>query len=110
MNRAWFGQPQFFFSDMTIISKFIWEVGAWNICAKAGYEWNDLQNVDSNGKAYDVVIAPGTEYIYAGCGLEWFPLGRDNLRLHAVFYGDSDKNRNNFELGLTWRVDVIKKR
>lgn len=107
MNRAWFGQPQYFFSDMTIISKFIWSVGLWNICAKAGYEWNDIHNFNADGRAYDAVIAPGTEYIYAGCGLEWFPLGRDNLRLHAVYYSDSDRNRNNFELGITWRVDVI---
>ena len=109
MNRAWFGQPQFFFSDMTIISKFIWSVGLWNICAKAGYEWNDINNTDANGRAYDAVIAPGTEYIYAGCGLEWFPLGRDNIRLHAVYYADSDRNRNNFELGITWRINVIGK-
>lgn len=108
MNRAWFGQPQFFFSDMTLISKFIWSVGDWNICAKAGYEWNDINNVDSDGRAYDVVITPGTEYIYAGCGLEWFPLGRDNIRLHGVYYRDSDQHRNNFELGLTWRIDVIR--
>lgn len=109
MNRAWFGQPKFFFSDMTIISKFIWSVGLWNICAKAGYEWNDIANKTSDGRAYDAVIAPGTEYIYAGCGLEWFPLGRDNIRLHAVYYSDSDRNRNNFELGITWRFDVIGK-
>lgn len=109
MNRAWFGQPKFFFSDMTIISKFIWSVGLWNICAKAGYEWNDIANKTSDGRAYDEVIAPGTEYIYAGCGLEWFPLGRDNIRLHAVYYSDSDRNRNNIELGITWRFDVIGK-
>ena len=109
MNRAWFGQPQFFFSDMTIISKFIWSVGLWNICAKAGYEWNDINNTDADGRAYDAVIAPGTEYLYAGCGLEWFPLGRDHIRLHAVYYADSDRNRNNFELGITWRMNIIGK-
>lgn len=109
MNRAWFGQPRFFFSDMTIISKFIWSVGLWNICAKAGYEWNDISNKDADGRAYDAVIAPGTEYIYAGCGLEWFPLGRDHVRLHAVYYSDSERHRNNFELGVTWRVNIIGK-
>ena len=108
MNRAWFGQEKFFFSDMTLISKFIYSIGKWNLCAKAGYEWNDVRNVDADGRAYDVVIAPGTEYVYAGCGLEWFPLGRDNIRLHGVYYSDSDQHRNNFELGLTWRIDVIR--
>lgn len=110
MNRSGFGQKKYLFSDMTLISKFIWSVGAWNICAKAGYEWNDASNVDSEGVAYDTVIAPGTEYIYAGCGLEWFPLGRDNVRLHAVYYRDTDHDRNNFELGLTWHVNVIGKK
>ena len=110
MNRSGFGQKQYLFSDMTLISKFIWSVGNWNICAKAGYEWNDSANVDADGIAYDTVIAPGTEYFYAGCGLEWFPLGRDNVRLHAVYYRDTDRDRNNFELGLTWHVNVIGKK
>lgn len=108
MNRAWIGQQSFFFSDMTLISKFIWSIGNWNLCAKAGYERNDVGNVDAGGRAYDVVIAPGTEYVYAGCGLEWFPFGRDNIRLHGVYYSDSDQHRNNIELGLTWRIDVIR--
>lgn len=110
MNRAGLSQKRFLFSDMTLISKFIWAVGNWNICAKAGYEWNDISNVRDDGSAYDVVIAPGTEYVYAGCGLEWFPFGRDKVRLHAVYYSDSEKHRNNFELGATWRVNIITRR
>lgn len=107
MNRSGFGQKQFFLSDFSLISKIIWSVGKWNICGKAGYERNDAANVDPQGRPYDLVIAPGTEYVYAGCGLEWFPLGRDNLRLHAVYYRDNAVRRDNIELGLTWRVDVI---
>jgi hypothetical protein len=107
MNRSGLGQRNFVLSDFSLISKIIWSVGAWNICAKAGYEKNDIGNVDSLGRPYDLVIAPGTEYIYAGCGLEWFPLGRDNLRLHGVYYWDNAARRNNIELGITWRVDVI---
>ena len=82
-------------------------MGAWNICAKAGYEHNDAANVDASGRAYDVVIEPGTTYFYGGCGLEWFPMGRDKLRLHAVWFSDTDQHRHNFELGVTWRVNVI---
>ena len=107
MNRAGLKQQRFLFSDISVISKFIWSVGAWNLCAKAGYERNDAQNVDASGHAYDLVIEPGTRYLYGGCGLEWFPLGREKLRLHAVYYRDSEMHRNNCELGVTWRVNVI---
>ena len=109
MNRSGLSQRNFLLSDFSLISKIIWSVGAWNICAKAGYEKNDPDNVDPQGRPYDLVIAPGTEYIYAGCGLEWFPLGRDNLRLHGVYYWDNAARRNIIELGITWRVDVIGK-
>ena len=109
MNRAGFGQEGFLGTDMSFISKFIWSVGNWNICSKAGYEFNNVRNVDSNGRAYDLVIAPGTEYFYAGAGLEWFPLSKDNLRLHAVYYRDNSARKNNLEIGVTWRADIIKK-
>ena len=109
MNRSGFGQKRFFMSDFTLISKLIYSLGNWNICAKAGYEANAAENVDADGRPYDVVIAPGTEYVYAGCGVEWFPWGRDNVRLHGVYYRDSAYHRNNFELGATWRVDIIRR-
>lgn len=109
MNRSGFGQKKFLFSDYSIISKIIWSVGNWNICTKFGYEANDSGNVDSDGNAYDLVIAPGTEYFYAGAGLEWFPLGRDNFRLHAVWYGDNDLHLNNIDFGITWKIDVLGK-
>lgn len=109
MNRSGIGQKRPLMSDMTIISKFIWSVGPWNICAKAGYEWNDSKNIDSSGQPYDLVIAPGTDYFYAGCGLEWFPLGDDKLRLHAVYFRDNDLHRNNLQLGLTWRMVLYRR-
>ena len=107
MNRAGFGQRHFLLGDISVISKFIWSIGDWNLCAKAGYERNDMASVDPSGQAYDLVIEPGTTYLYGGCGLEWFPMGREKLRLHAVWYRDSDLHQNNFSLGVTWRVNVI---
>ena len=109
MNRAGLTQRGFLGTDMSFISKFIWSVGDWNICAKGGYEFNNARNVDKGGRAYDLVIAPGTEYVYAGAGLEWFPLSKDNLRLHAVYYRDNSARKNNLEIGVTWRADIIKK-
>lgn len=109
MNRSGLTQRGFLGTDMSFISKFIWSLGKWNICAKGGYEFNSVNNVDSYGRAYDLVIAPGTEYFYAGAGLEWFPLSKDNLRLHAVYYRDNSAHKNNLEVGVTWRADIIKK-
>jgi len=108
MNRTGLTQKNWLLSDMSLISKIIWSVGKWNICAKAGYERNDIKNVDADGRAYDLVIAPGTQYIYAGCGLEYFPLKDDRLRLHAVYYWDNAIRRHNIDVGLTWRIDVIR--
>lgn len=99
-------QPNWF-SDFTFISKVIWNVGKWNYCAKVGYERNDAGNLDPTGRAYDVVIAPGTEYIYGGCGIEYFPLGNPTVRLHAAYFRDNYFHRNNLQIGLTWRFNVI---
>lgn len=109
MNRAGLTQKRFLASDWSVISKIIWSVGKWNICAKGGFEQNDIDNVDADGRPYDAVIVPGTGYVYAGAGLEYFPLGRDNVRFHAVYYRDNDLHRNNFDLGVTWKVDIIRR-
>ena len=109
MNRAGMGQRRFF-SDYTVISKIIWSVGKWNLCTKAGYESNASYNVDAQGRAYDLAVAPGTKSFYAGCGVEFFPLpDRDRLRLHAVWFRSSTIGIDNFDVGITWRLDVIKK-
>lgn len=108
MNRAAFQQRQFFLSDYTFIVKTIWTVGKWNICFKGGYERNSARNVDKDGRPFDNVIAPGTKYLYAGAGLEYFPLGNDKVRLHAVYYRDNFISRDNFDVGVTWRIDIIK--
>ena len=109
MNRAGAGQ-RYFFSDYTVISKVIWTVGKWNLCAKAGYESNEPGNVDAHGRALDLAVAPGTRNFYAGCGVEFFPLpNRDRLRLHAVYFRSSSIGIDNFDIGITWRLDVIKR-
>ena len=98
-----------YFSDYSLNSKFVWSIGKWNICAKVGYECNDSSNFDSEGRPYDLVILPGTNYFYAGCGLEYFPLGNKNLRLHAVYFRDNLIHRSNFDIGVTWRLNIIDK-
>ena len=98
------------FSDYTFITKVIWSVGKWNYCGKIGYEENSAANVDGSGLAYDTVMAPGYHYLYGGAGIEYFPYERNGgLRLHAIWFRDSDTHLNNFQVGVTWRFDLIKR-
>lgn len=108
MSRSGIGQYNCLFADMSLISKLEWNVGNWKIFTKTGYEWNDADNVAPGGIPYDIVFLPGTNYLYTGFGAEWFPLGSDKLRLHAVYHTDSLSPRHNLELGLTWRINAFK--
>ena len=109
INRAAFGQPRFLFTDFSLISKAIWTVGKWNLCTKVGYERNFAENVDAEGQSYDLVLPAGNDYIYGGCGVEYFPLGNENLRLHAVFFLDNHDKVRNFDIGITWRFSLYKR-
>ena len=109
INRAAFGQPHFFFTDWTLIGKAILTLGKWNLCTKFGYERNDAENVAPDGISYDLVLPAGNDYLYGGFGVEYFPLGNDLLRLHAVYFGDTHDRVNNFDLGITWRFNLYKR-
>ena len=107
-NRCGMGQKKWLLSDYSAVANIVWSVGKWNLCAKAGYERNDSRNVDSKGRAYDSVLAPGSDYRYTCAGVEYFPLGSKTVRLHAMYYRDSSLRRDNFDVGITWRLDIIK--
>lgn len=109
INRASFGQKQFLFSDWTLIGKAILTLGKWNLCTKVGYERNDAANVDGDGVTYDLILPAGNDYLYGGAGIEFFPLGDENLRLHAVWFRDSHDHIDNFDIGLTWRFSIYKR-
>ncbi len=109
INRASAKQERFFFTDWSLIGKVIWTVGKWNLCTKVGYERNDAANVDANGLSFDLTLPAGHDYLYYGAGVEFFPLGDDNLRLHAVYFRDNHDTRNNFDLGITWRFKLYKR-
>lgn len=108
MNRASFSQKQYFLSDVSLISKVIYTLGKWNLCGKVGYEANDSANIDSNGVAFDSTVAPGTTYLYGGCGVEYFPLGNDKIRLHLAGYLDNTSNVYTVTTGVKWRIDIYK--
>lgn len=106
-HRASFQQEQYFFKDYSLVTKLIWTVGDWNICTKVGYETNSLDNIDKNGIAFDTVIKPGTEYFYGGCGIEYFPLHDETIRLHLAYYRDNFDHSNNLTLGVKWRFNIL---
>ena len=109
VNRAAFGQPRFFFTDWSLITKAILTLGKWNLCTKVGYERNLAENVAPDGLSYDLVLPAGNDYLYGGAGVEYFPLGNDNLRLHAVYFGDNHDLVHNFDIGITWRFSIYKR-
>lgn len=106
-HRASFSQKNYFFTDYSLVSKIIWRVGDWNLCTKFGYETNAAENVDGKGISYDTVLAAGTDYFYGGAGVEYFPLGNENVRLHLAYFRDSFDHRDNIQLGLKWKFYVI---
>ena len=103
INRAAFQQPRFFFTDWSAILKAILTLGKWNLCTKVGFERNLAENVAPDGISYDLVLPAGNDYLYYGAGIEYFPLGNDNLRLHAAYFRDNFDRVNNFDIGITWR-------
>jgi len=73
-----------------------------------GYERNEAGNVAPDGISYDLVLPAGNDYLYGGAGVEYFPLGDENLRLHAVWFRDNHDNIDHFDIGLTWRFTIYK--
>ena len=104
-------KQQDLFSDWSAIMKAILTLGKWNLCTKVGYERNDAANVDpGSGISWDLVLPASNDYLYGGAGLEFFPLGDENLRLHAAWFWDNHDRINNFDIGITWRFSAYKRK
>jgi len=108
IDRASFHQKNFL-SDWSVIVKAILTLGKWNLCTKVGFERNDAANVDANGISYDLTLPAGNNYLYGGAGVEYFPLGNENLRIHAAYFRDNHDDLNNFDIGVTWRFNIYKR-
>lgn len=108
IDRASFQQKNWL-SDWSVIVKAILTLGKWNLCTKVGYERNDAANVDIDGISYDLTLPAGNNYFYGGAGVEYFPLGNENLRIHAAYFRDNHDAVNNFDIGITWRFTIYKR-
>ena len=95
--------------DGSVVARLEYRIhGQWLLFAKGGWDLNEAVNVDPDGIAYDLTVAPGTRYLYGGGGVEYFPLGNRNLRLHLVGWADDRSWKLNLLLGLTFRLHLVK--
>lgn len=108
IDRASFQQKNWL-SDWSVIVKAILTLGKWNLCTKVGYERNDAANVDIDGISYDLTLPAGNDYFYGGAGVEYFPLGNDNLRIHLAYFRDNHDAVNNIDIGITWRFKIYRR-
>jgi len=109
IDRAAFGQKSLM-SDWSLIGKAILTLGKWNICTKVGYEINAAENVDAEGVSYDLVLPAGNDYLYGGFGVEYFPLGNENLRIHIAYFWDNHDLVHNYDVGVTWRFKIYERK
>lgn len=93
--------------DVTVVGHLWWTLGKFHLFTKGGFDYNDAANVDCNGVPYDLTVAPGTRYYYAGGGVEYFPLGNRHIRLHATGWWDNRANLFTFNAGVSFRLYVV---
>lgn len=113
MNRATSGHS-FLAKDFSIIGEIAWSpIDKLNIYGKVSH---DVNKTDNN----DYYVMPGTELTRIGGGVEYYPFVNDKhqIRLHANYchtFGDNGNtgsalhdNHSYFDVGITWKFDIIK--
>lgn len=129
MNRGFLNQKDFFLGDFTIIGEFKYAfTDKFTGIVKGGYDRNKHSYIDYDATPfptaipYDMVVAPGVEYVFGGLGFEAYPYkGNKNLRLHGLFALNEltqniddmlNPNSTNLSLqaqvGVTWRINFVK--
>ena len=132
INRGFFNQSDFLLGSFTLIGEVKYAfTDKFTLMAKGGYDRNKhtgFKEVEENGimipqpQPYDMTVAPGVEYTFAGIGFESFPYkGNKNIRLHGfVALNDlnepaddmTNPNSTNLSLqvnlGVTWRINFAK--
>lgn len=110
MNRA-MGGSDFLFNDYSIMGELAWKpVDRLNVFVRATYDRNRTVTGD-------LCVAPGTDLVRAGAGVEFFPLKNyKNIRLHLnCCYTDGDSpsttvlrpNQTIVDGGLTWYMNML---
>lgn len=110
MNRAMSGSD-FLFNDYSIMGEISWKpIDRLNVFVRASYDRNRTVTGD-------LCVAPGTDLVRAGAGVEFFPLKNyKNLRLHLnCCYTDGDSpsttvlrpEQTIVDAGLTWYMNLL---
>lgn len=94
--------------DMSIMARMNYKLGKCLLFAKGGYDGNAAENVDPDGIAYDLTVAPGTSYWYGGGGVEYFPMDNRNVRIHAMAWTENRTRSVYIKTGLTFRLHLKK--
>lgn len=110
MNRV-MGGSDFLFNDYSIMGELAWKpIDRLNVFVRATYDRNKTVTGD-------LCVAPGTDLVRAGAGVEFFPLKNyRNIRLHLnCCYTDGDSpsttvlrpNQTIVDGGLTWYMNML---
>lgn len=96
INRCSMQSP--FFGDFSLISRLTYSIkDRVDIFAKAGWDFN-------NSDANDKVVEYGTNRVFYGAGVEFYPMKNSkDVRIHAFWTSSSDNNYKNHTVGVGFR-------
>ena len=111
MNRGPKGKD-LLFDNFSIMGEFSYMIANQvNVFAKATYDKIGNSSVLASG------LVPGTELTRVGGGVEYYPMGNRNVRLHAAYAHTFGVNTNidgtalnklgYLTVGLTWKIDIM---
>lgn len=99
-----------FFDDFTIVSQVKYQMPKLNVFAKFSYDRNntDLTPDYLYGDYWTMTVAPGTDYMLYGAGVEYFPIpDSKDVRLHAIISSNNREPANLFfNAGITWNMKL----
>ena len=99
--------------SLRLFGKFGWEQTKEPVDYDFWGEYLDTEEMEEineeSGSVMPAFLIPGEDYIYYGAGIEYFPLKENkSVRLHAVWSSNNYTKRHVFNVGLTWKFDVVK--
>lgn len=99
-----------FFDDFTIVLQVKYQMPKLNVFAKFSYDRNntDLTPDYPYGDYWTMTVAPGTDYMLYGAGVEYFPITNSkDVRLHAIISSNNREPANLFlNAGVTWNMKL----